>query len=143
MRHVANQEGGYSNNRHDKGGLTYAGISTIFYKSLVRSYGYRNVPVTLLTEKERRHIYYKHFWVASGADRIKDPALALQVFDHAVNASVRVSNALLKKGNTTPRMYRNARKTYYVQRKQCPTFCNGWLARTERIYKIGIELKGA
>jgi lysozyme family protein len=143
MRHVLNQEGGYSDDPNDAGGKTFKGISTAFYQGLVRNKGYKNKPVTALTQAERLAIYRKWFWKASGADRIEDPALALQVFDHAVNAGVTGASSLLKKGNTTPRMYRNARKTQYTQRKQCKTYCDGWLARAERVYRIGIELKGA
>ena len=140
MRHVANQEGGYVNDPRDDGGATFKGISTALYRSLVEKLGYRDVPVWMLTKKERIHIYFKHFWVASGADRIEDPALALQVFDHAVNASVRVAGKLLKNGNTTPQMYKNARITYYRSRPKCPIYCDGWIARANRTYKKGLEL---
>jgi lysozyme family protein len=140
MRHVANQEGGYVNDPNDAGGKTFKGISTTFYRSLVEKLGYRDVPVWMLTKKERIHIYFKHFWIASGADRIEDPALALQVFDHAVNGGVRVAGGLLKKGNITPRMYRNARITYYKQRPKCRIYCEGWIARTNRTYQKGLEL---
>ena len=140
---MLNQEGGYSDDPNDAGGITYAGISTTLYESLFKMFGYRNVPVTMLTKKERLKIYWKHFWVASRADRIEDPALALQVFDHAVNTGVKEADLLLKNGNNTPRMYRNARITRYKQKKQCFRYCTGWLARTDRVYGIGMKLKGA
>jgi lysozyme family protein len=142
VRHVLNQEGGLSKDRRDKGGVTFKGISTAFYNGLIRKYGYPNKPVVALTHAERLAIYKKWFWKASGADRIEDPALALQVFDHAVNAGVKQADTLLDRGNITPRMYRNARITYYKNRSQCDIYCTGWIARTHRIYDIGLKLKG-
>jgi lysozyme family protein len=142
MHSVFNSEGGYSNHPKDSGGVTYKGISSAFYKELVKDHPkrYRNVSVTKLTQAERLAIYRKWFWEASGADRIPNPALALQVFDHAVNASVFRANKLLKNGNTTPKMYRNARHTAYENDPNCATFCDGWHPRVERVYKKGLEL---
>lgn len=145
MRSVLNNEGGYSNHPKDKGGVTYKGISSSFYRSLVKAYPkkYRDVSVTKLSNEERLYIYKTHFWKPLARHYAHDPVLAIQIFDHSVNASVSSANKLLKNGNVTAGMYRNARHTAYANDPNCVTFCKGWHSRVERVYKIGMELKGA
>ena len=145
MHSVFNSEGGYSNHPKDSGGVTYKGISSAFYKKLVKDHPkrYRNVSVTKLTQAERLEIYRSWFWNPLARYHAKNPALAIQLFDHSVNASVSNAYRLLKKGNITPEMYRNARHTAYENDPNCATFCDGWHPRVERVYKIGMKLKGS
>jgi lysozyme family protein len=145
MHSVFNSEGGYSNHPKDSGGVTYKGISSDFYKELVKDYPkkYRNVRVTQLTQAERLEIYKTHFWNPLARHHADNPALAIQLFDHSVNASVYRANKLLRNGNITPEMYRNARHTAYANDPNCATFCGGWHPRVDRVYKIGMKLKGA
>jgi lysozyme family protein len=140
INHVLNQEGGISNDPNDAGGLTKRGISTSFYKGLVKNKGYKNKLVTELTDAEIVAIYRKWFWEASGANRIENPALALQVFDFAVNASVTKASRLFNNGNTTPLAYKKARIRFYKSRRKCPIYCDGWIARANRTYQKGLEL---
>jgi lysozyme family protein len=140
LRHVLNQEGGVSNDPNDAGGLTKRGISTSFYQGLVKNKGYKNKLVTELTNAEIEAIYRKWFWEASGANRIENPALALQVFDFAVNASVTTASRFFNNGNTTPLAYNKARIKFYKSRLKCPIYCDGWIARANRTYQKGLEL---
>jgi lysozyme family protein len=140
VRHVLNQEGGVSNDPRDGGGLTNRGISSKFYQGLVKKYGYPNKPVTALSSAEITNIYKTWFWKPLARHHADNPALAIQLFDHSVNAGVTVASDLLNKGNNTPQMYRNARHTAYENDPNCATFCDGWHPRVERVYKKGLEL---
>jgi hypothetical protein len=96
----------------------------------------------MITEKERLAIYRRWFWNPLARHHANNPALALQLFDHSVNSGVTRANELLKKGNITPRMYRNARKTAYVTYDTCKAHCGGWLPRVDYVYNVGLKLKG-
>ena len=140
LRHVLNQEGGVSNDPRDGGGLTNRGISSKFYQGLVKKYGYPNKPVTALSSAEIANIYKTWFWKPLARHHADNPALAIQLFDHSVNAGVTVASDLLNKGNTAPQMYKNARVSYYKKRPKYRTFGKGWIARANRTYQKGLEL---
>ncbi len=77
-------EGGYSNNKNDKGGPTNMGVTQ-------RTYNYycikNNLPtknIKNITRDEATKVYYDEYWRASGADKISDPKMAVAVFDTAV-----------------------------------------------------------
>lgn len=140
VHHILNQEGGVSNDPNDAGGLTKMGISTSFYQGLVRNKNYKNKPVTSLTRSEILAIYKTWFWKPLARHHADNPRLAIQLFDHSVNAGVTVAKDLLEKGNTTPQMYYNARIIYYKGRSKYGIYGKGWIARANRTYQKGLEL---
>lgn len=83
-------EGGYGNNKHDSGGATRFGITHITakqYQHLWPKYNFngnmRELPLELA-----REIYVVGFWNKVNGDALFDihPALALHIFDLAVNS---------------------------------------------------------
>lgn len=70
-------EGGYVNDKYDPGGETKFGIS---------KKAYPNLDVANLTLEDAKKIYYRDYWLSSGA-KVADisPELAMILFDTAVN----------------------------------------------------------
>jgi lysozyme family protein len=74
---VLSAEGGYVNDHYDPGGETKYGIS---HKA------YPHIDIANLTLDEAKAIYYRDYWLGSGA-KVADisPKLAMILFDTAVN----------------------------------------------------------
>lgn len=85
---VLSDEGGYVNDKQDRGGETKYGISK---KS------HPNVDIAFLTRDQAKDIYRKEFWEKGNYDKIQDLALATKVFDIAVNVGVHEANLLLQR----------------------------------------------
>lgn len=77
-------EGGYVNNKNDKGGPTNMGITQATLNSYRKRKGLPSKDVKNITREEAKAIYYDDYWVTSGADRISDPNMAVAIFDTAV-----------------------------------------------------------
>ena len=69
-------EGGLSNDKYDSGGLTKYGISQASYP---------NLDIKNLTVEQAKAIYKKNYWDTCKLDEVKDKAVAIQIFDIAVN----------------------------------------------------------
>lgn len=80
-------EGGYVNNPDDPGGETKYGVSK-------RSYP--DIDIKTLTLQRAKDIYYRDFWAATAADKMKTYDLAYAVFDAAVNSGVSASKKWLQ-----------------------------------------------
>jgi lysozyme family protein len=78
FRVTVGHEGGYVNNKDDPGGETNFGIS---------KRAYPNVDIKGLTLEKAKAIYLTDYWSRTGCDKMA-PALALLVFDAAVNNGV-------------------------------------------------------
>jgi lysozyme family protein len=72
LTYVLGSEGGYVNNKYDKGGKTKYGISQASYPKL---------NIEALTWEEAKKIYYKDYWLKYGLDKIRHKKLAIKVFD--------------------------------------------------------------
>lgn len=81
-------EGGYVNDPRDPGGETKYGIS---------KRAYPNVDIPSLTLEDAKTIYFRDYWVPAGCD-LCPPALAVVVFDAAVNNGVDRAVRLLQEG---------------------------------------------
>ena len=79
---ILNVEGGYTNNKNDKGGATNWGIT----EQTARAAGYRG-DMHDLTRAEAYDILEKQYWTAPGFDRVSALSLALsfEMCDAAVN----------------------------------------------------------
>ena len=79
---VLEHEGGYVNHPHDKGGATNMGVTQKTYDNYRKQKGLSTRTVKQLTKDEATEIYHNNY-VASGADKITNPKLAMCVFDWA------------------------------------------------------------
>lgn len=89
---VLKNEGLYVNDVDDKGGETKFGISK-------RSYP--NVDIKNLSVEKAKAIYKKDFWENQNYKNIKNPDLAIKVFDLAVNVGTSRANKLLQRSLRT------------------------------------------
>lgn len=84
-RWILQAEGGLTNNRHDRGGLTNHGITNGEYQRYQREHGIRHPrSVTQITMPEVEEIYREKYWNAIGGDNLPGP-LDKVLFDVAVN----------------------------------------------------------
>lgn len=129
-------EGGYSNNSNDFGGETNFGITKSVYDSFRKS---KNLPIQsikLISCDEIQEIYYKKYYLPSGANNINDKKLALIHFDTAVNMGVRRANSFLTLSHGNIECYLKLRKDKYIEFANVPgqeIFLRGWLNRICRL----------
>lgn len=76
------REGGYVNNRHDRGGATRWGIT----EAVARKFGYQGA-MESLPPSLAREIYLKEYWTGCGfaAVELRSRAIAEELFDTGVN----------------------------------------------------------
>lgn len=121
------EEGGYVSNPDDPGGATNFGISQ-------RSYP--QIDIANLTREQATQIYYRDYWLPSGADSLAQP-LALVVFDTAVNLGVSRALALLDQSGGNVDTYLSLRQSYYdelaARRPASQQFLAGWTARVQAL----------
>lgn len=126
LDHILRNEGGYVNDKADKGGETKFGISK-------RSYP--NVDIKNLTIDDARKIYLKDYFAK--APRVNDLNLQYQIFDHAVNAGLSRSQKLYNDtliAENQLEAFKQARRDYYTKiskNGQNAKFLKGWLRRVE------------
>ncbi len=89
-------EGGYVNDAADRGGATRHGI-TIGLLKAIRGEGVTAADVRALSEADAAEIYHTHFWLANGCNALP-LAIALCLFDGAVNHQPATARRLLQKG---------------------------------------------
>jgi len=77
------QEGGYSNDAHDPGGMTMEGIIQREYDAKRRQWGLPTQWVKKISADEMRTIYYTDYWLPYCPDL--PPGLDLEFFDLCVN----------------------------------------------------------
>ena len=89
LQHVLTWEGGLVDHPADPGGRTNHGITQITLRDARQAWPALNLPtdVGLLTHAQVAEIYRRMYWNACRCDELPD-ALALVVFDAAVNAGV-------------------------------------------------------
>ena len=151
-------EGGYTNDKHDKGGETTWGIT----KEEVREFGYKG-NMQDLTKDFAKNIYLKKYYLGNKLDKVVDDKVALSICDWAVNsgrngtknaqiAINQLTNANLDVdgiiGNKTLEalnsvdpgkfleVYHNLQRIYYRSKIEADStqarFLTGWLNRIER-----------
>ena len=151
-------EGGYTNDKNDKGGETIWGIT----KEEARDFGYKG-NMQELTKDFAKYIYLKKYYLGNKLDKVVDDKVALSICDWAVNSgrngtkNVQVAlnqingsdlivdgiigNKSLEVLNATDpekflEVYHNLQRIYYkgkveVDRTQ-EKFLTGWLNRVQR-----------
>lgn len=137
IRLVLKNEGGYCNVQGDSGGPTNYGIAWNYNKTTLKNYGItdpsqmRNLDINIAID-----IYRKNYYRPCGAANIKDPVLAVHVFDCAVNCGVGRAKKMLAEANKhkNPRdCFIQLRYNHYraIANKKASLmkFLRGWLAR--------------
>lgn len=145
VKGVFKSEGGFANQKYDRGGKTNMGITQGTYSAWLRKHGKPNKDVRYLTKDEATLIYRDEYWVASGANKIKDPALSYLHFDTAVNFGVGRANSFLKASGGNFDKYLQIRKNFRTEiinkdRTQLK-FKQGWENRDNRVAKEALSLR--
>jgi len=118
---------------------TLKGITQGTYDRYRRDAGLGPADVcTSLTEREAEMIYYRYYWVSSGASQIatQSPATAITFFDMAVNAGNGVAKNIYSQCGNNARCFNDSRESFYRSSRSCHLYCNGWLNRLARIRKV-------
>ena len=77
-------EGGYGNDKDDKGGPTNMGVTQYTYNYYRRKHNLQPKDVKNITRDEAKKLYYEEYWMTSGADKVTDPRMGILLFDTAV-----------------------------------------------------------
>jgi lysozyme family protein len=165
-------EGGFVNDPADPGGATKYGVSLRFLKSLgdlgfdLDGDGDVDIEdIRKLTIDDAKKVYWERFYKPLGLDSLKSEKLALQVFDHSVNAGVKSAVMLLqqvcgskKDGIMGPKTiaaantfvdnislrYMDARKEWYLDlvenKPRFAKFIAGWIKRVNHTYQSQCQL---
>lgn len=151
---VLRHEGGYVDDPADPGGETNFGIS---------KRAYPHVDIKGLTQDQAVEIYRRDYWQATGCDQLP-PAIAIAVFDAAVNMGKRPAVQLLQEvlgvatdgilGPVTAHAatvkdhrellvdYLARRAVYYAGLKTFSRFALGWMRRLLSVHQRCL-LRGA
>ena len=150
---ILHHEGGYVNHPQDPGGRTNLGVTQRVWEAWV---GRRvtEAGMRALTPAMVAPLYRKEYWDACRCDEMP-PAVALVVFDFAVNAGVRRASITAQRvvgaaqdgrigpvtlaaitgrpARTTVTAYSEARRAFYRGLATFSTFGRGWLRRTAEV----------
>nr|DAT04569.1 MAG TPA: Lysozyme [Caudoviricetes sp.] len=167
LDYIFKVEGGYTNDKNDKGGETKYGIT----KERARECGYKG-NMQDLTKATAQKIYEEKYYKAKKLDQVKNDKMALSIFDFSVNAGrygikkaqeavnkVYEKNVLSVDGVIGPQtlkylnevnvtnflpVYHNLQREYYKSLAKKDTtqndFLKGWLNRVERKEKFIKEM---
>lgn len=143
--HVLQEEGGYVDNKKDKGGETNYGIS---------KRAYPKEDIKNLSVGRAKEIYYNDYWSALPMDKIPD-SVAFCLFDIAVNCGIGRAAILLQRAcnvkddgvigsvtlaaaNSTTSLVEKLsmeRIKFYQSLNDYQYFGNGWLLRALRVLR--------
>lgn len=121
-------EAGYVNDPLDPGGETKYGIS---------KRAYPNLDIKNLTLQQAHDLYFKDYWTAAGCVLIADEAMAVLVFDCAVNQGVFEARKLTGISHTLSE-YQAERALHYASLPTFQRFGRGWM---RRLFTVLLEAK--
>ena len=140
IKHLFELEGGYSNNKSDRGGETNYGITQKTYCAYLKKQNLQNKTVKDITKEEATKIYYEEYWLLSGANKISDFKLAYLLFDTSVNHGVGTAKKLYRNSQSDFDKFINLRREKYLSIvKNHPSqkiFLKGWLNRITHIQNL-------
>lgn len=135
LEFVLKSEGGYLSN--DCGEACNMGVRQSTYDTYRKNKGLGKKDVKNLTREEASDIYYSMYYIPSGADKIKDSRLALQVFDTAVNMGVGAAKKLLGQSGNDADKFEELRLARYESIAQNDSskrkFLKGWKNRVKNL----------
>lgn len=82
---LLDEEGGWSNNKNDRGGATMYGVTQGTYNAWRKRKSRAPAQVKNITQDEARELYREEYWNAAGCDKLPWP-ISYLVFDGAVNS---------------------------------------------------------
>lgn len=147
LKQVLKWEGGFVNDKDDKGGATNKGITQYTYNSYRKSKKLPVRSVLYITEQEVKDIYYNRYWLAAGCNKMS-PKFAALCFDTAVNMGTGVVKATGMTRNAEflkaaqykyPDKYLEARRNKYREFAKYGNqakFLKGWLNRVNDLEKF-------
>jgi len=131
LDHVLRWEGGYVNDPRDPGGETKYGIS---------KRAYPNEDIKAMTKERAGELYRKDYWIAAGCPELR-PALALAVFDTAVNCGVKRAKVWLAEAGGDLHKFMVRRATHYALLDSIDDYyAKGWYNRLLDIYRRAVVL---
>ena len=137
MKYLYSVEGGYSNNKADRGGATNFGITQSTYNAYRKNKGKVVQSVHNITKDEVEEIYYNNYWCLSGANKVKNKAIALILFDSAVNHGVVTAKQMYVHSGGNIEKFLNLRlEKYNAIAKRNPSqkiFLKGWNNRINKL----------
>lgn len=132
LKFVLQHEGGYSNNKDDKGGATNKGITQSTYNAWLQSKKRNLKDVRHITDEEVRQIYYNNYWLKAGCDKMSEK-FAILAFDTAVNMGVSRVQEFLKYAKYTSTdkfiIARIRKYNEFAKYGNQKVFLQGWLNR--------------
>ena len=96
MKVIFANEGGYVNNKCDKGGETNLGITAATLKTANSNKITNITDVKQLTFDTAEDIYYQMYWIPSKSEDMNSPLDLIQ-FDVSINSGVKNANKMLQK----------------------------------------------
>lgn len=129
MIFILGQEGGVSDDPHDKGGYTKYGIAQKFHP---------DIDVRSLDVARAEQIYYRDYWLTAACDKLPWP-INVAHFDAAVNMGVGTADQLLRVTDGFSSLLA-ARRFYYEGLIQFRRYGAGWLRRVEDLAQFALEL---
>lgn len=136
LKFVLKWEGGYVNNKYDKGGATNKGITQYTYNNWLKSFGLAKRDVKNISQNEVEQIYYTNYWLKAKCGTMSEK-FAILVFDTAVNMGLARAKQFLQASQYKyPQKFIDARKAKYLEFAKYGNqkiFLKGWLNRLDSL----------
>lgn len=141
---VLNLEGGHSLDPNDSGNWTggQQGVGELKgTKFGISAAAYPFLDIENITKQEAIDLYHQDYWRAAGCDMLT-PALAVLVFDTAVNSGVATAQSLLRESSNLLD-YIARRFQHYAGLTQFDTYGKGWTRRFATVVQFAATLESS
>ena len=143
IKYTHEAEGGFVDNKNDRGGRTNMGVTQRTFDAYNKKMNRPLKDVKNITKDEANEIYYKEYYLASGADKIKDKNLRYLHYDAAINHGVGRAKKFLQQSGGDFDKYMKLRNNFYddivKDKPKQKEFLKGWNNRTGKIQKMKDE----
>ncbi len=139
LQQILKWEGGFADHPADPGGATNYGVTQATYDAYRRKAGLPTRSVRDIERSEVEAIYREAYWLRAGCDDISPPALALCVFDAAVNSGVGAALKWLAVTRDWP-TYQAVRLEFLTGLSHWPSFGRGWARRVADLTRAAAAL---
>lgn len=144
VKQVVSEEGGYSDNKNDKGGKTKFGVTQIALKEYFRTAKtpLLDMPKEIkdITKEQAEEVYYNNFYMRNKINEIEDPKLAYAWFvSYIGSAKTAPKWAKDKNIQTLDQLMAARKKLIFDIVKKDPTqrqWRDGWLGRDIRMLEM-------
>lgn len=139
LQQILKWEGGFVDHPADPGGATNQGVTQATYDAHRARAGLPTRSVEFISTSEVESIYREAYWLRAGCPDIAPPALALCVFDAAVNSGVGAALKWLSQTRDWP-TYQALRLEFLAGLSHWPTFGKGWARRIADLTRAAAAL---